>query len=179
MQVESLITSSRSGHSPARHSLTEGTIGTLLFAATLLALTTMLAGCSISIGGRSQSDSDDSMEAYEHPDDWHVADRGNGYASQIDAAGDLPFSSDQTSILGQIAAREDLCEEDQHHLIRTTLKKVSFSSSQAEVLVILASNPTLTPSAADYMARRVRSMSFSSDREKVLRALLDNNQEVH
>ncbi len=93
--------------------------------------------------------------------------------SDIEAASRISFSTDRAERLKRLAARQNLSTHEQIYLIDVSLSG-GFSSDQADVLVVLASNPALTNDARAHLSRRLEDVYFSTERERIVDALLDN-----
>ncbi|MBU0637876.1 MAG: hypothetical protein KKB50_03355 [Planctomycetes bacterium] len=111
------------------------------------------------------------------PDSVAVADSSkdeqpDDVCAAIEAARQISFSSDRSQVFQTIAARPDLTVREQTALINAICEK-GFSSDKADALLVLARNPNLAPEAAALMSRKLPSVYFYGDRERVAAALAD------
>ena len=95
------------------------------------------------------------------------------FCERIDAAAAIPFSSDRSPVLVEIAGHPDLTGHEQCHLIDVTIAAGGFSGDMVTVFLALADNPFLTTESRDYLAERLPSAGlFSSDQGQVTARLV-------
>jgi hypothetical protein len=146
---------------------------TPIVALALLALgsATVFTGCSISLGGGS--DSRPRQEVPKPPPVIVLPGNSEDSATlaEIDAAASLNFDGNRTASLKNVAARPSITPTAQVHLVNTALRQLSFEGSKVEVLMTLISNPAFSAAAKEAILRQLSLLAFEGSRTQVLGAI--------
>ncbi len=121
----------------------------------LIAVLTLLAGCSITIGG--------GHGGWDH---YPADDRAT--MAEIDAAADLMMESSRESSLKNIAARPNLSADAQVYLVRRSLDELMMESSRESVIVTLINNPGFVSEAKMAILENMDEFMMESTRREVM-----------
>jgi hypothetical protein len=131
----------------------------------LIAISTILSGCVISVGSRVSS---------APPPPVVVADAGQAATiSEIDAASQLDIDSSRTHSLSQIADRANLSTQVQVHLVNTTYRCLNFESSKVHVLQKIIARPDFCDATRQAIVTQLKHLSFESSRQDLLNRIND------
>lgn len=93
-------------------------------------------------------------------------------ADAIEAALAIDFDKERLPLLRRIAARPDLTPPTQLYLV-DAICHGGFGGAQADALIALIENSDCTPAARKRIAGKLRSVRFSTDRRRVVEALIE------
>ena len=136
-----------------------------LFSLGLAAIASGLAGCVVSIGGRTQT----SPPSPPPPPPVVVSDPGQAATiGEIDAAAQLSMDSARTHALSQIAERPGLAPPVQVHLINVTYRCLSFESSKVNVLQKMIARPDFNDATRQAIVSQLGQLGSESNKQDVL-----------
>jgi hypothetical protein len=130
----------------------------------LAALSLLLGGCEIIIDDGDWPDD----QQIENPHDSTVI-------TEIDAAGTLAFESDKHAAYMRIAERPGLSDTVVVHLVEAIFEKLSFESSQLDILLNIIGGPNFSPAAKEEILGSLSKLEFESSKSKVLDAISDRS----
>jgi hypothetical protein len=93
-------------------------------------------------------------------------------SAAIEAAVTIDLESERLPVLQRIAHRRDLSQNDQLYLVNGICHG-GFGGDQADALIALIDNPVCTQQTREYIANKLRFVMFSSERRRVVEALIE------
>lgn len=136
----------------------------ILFSLGLAVITLTLAGCVVSIGGRTQT-----TPSVPPPPPVVVSDPGQAATvGEIDAAAQLNMDSARTHALSQIAERPGLAPPVQVHLINVTYRCLSFENSKVHVLQKIIARPDFCDATRHAIVSQLSQLGFESNKQDLL-----------
>ena len=136
------------------------------------AVSVLLAGCVVSIGGGEGTRPRNEVPKPPPPVVVVPANTEDAATlAEIDAAAKLSFDSGKVVALKNVAARPSLSPAAQIHLVNTTLGSLSFDAGKVEVLKVLIGTPGFSPAAKEAIFRQTERLSFDSSRGAVIEAI--------
>lgn len=91
--------------------------------------------------------------------------------AEIDAIGKLAFDDNRHSGYNNVAARPDLSDRAQVHLIEAVFKRLAFEDAKVDVLLTLVRNSSFSPVGRAALLERLDRLAFEHNKRKILDAL--------
>ncbi len=133
----------------------------MLLAAGLLAAAMWPAGCVTIV----------KEERHHPPPAPVVCEPGVDATAEIDAASSLTFPDDMERVYKRIAARRQLSEQSQIHLVNAAFTRLAFPDSKVAVLLAVIRNPCFSPATEKVILDNLGRLSFPDHKRAVLDAI--------
>jgi hypothetical protein len=137
-----------------------------LFSLGLAVIASGLAGCVVSIGGRTQNTPPSPAPP---PPPVVVSDPGQAATiGEIDAAAQLSMDSARTHALSQIAERPGLAPPVQVHLINVAYRCLSSENNKVQVLQKMIARPDFCDATRQAIVSQLGQLGFESHKQDLL-----------
>jgi hypothetical protein len=134
----------------------------LLLGISVVALSTILTGCVVAIGGSSGS-------RHSAPPAVVVTDSADAATiAEIDAAAHLNMDNHKTHALSQIAERGTLAVPVQVHLVNVAYRCLSFDNNKTHVLTKIIARADFCDATRHAIVSQLGKLSFDNNRQHIL-----------